>query len=110
MSAALTNHATYLPAVIGASEAMATAITTHRSAWAAFQIAEGDEAWWQTCDEESDALFRLLATPADGIADVLALVAHLEWYAEEEARRYKRDGELNDLPFVILANLKVALR
>ena len=100
----------YIPAVVGISHNLALAITEHYSAWVNFQIADGIEASMQAGDGESDALFRLLATPADGIADVLALVAHLEWYAAEEAQCFNGDRELNDLPFVVLANLKVALR
>lgn len=99
----------YMPAVVGIPLAVAQAISEHWSAWVTYQIAVGEEASLLAEDAEGDALYRLLATPVEDEAGLAAVVAHLEWYAVEEAQRYIETEPLNRLPFSMLANLRVAL-
>lgn len=98
----------YVPAVVGVSEDMARAITGHWSAWINFQNARGRKAALAAEEDEDMALIALTAAFPAGLADVQALVAHLEWYVAEEAQRYRGDRGGSDIPFAILQNLRTA--
>lgn len=100
----------YSPAFVGAADDIAWAIAEHYSAWVNFQLARGREASLAAEEVEADAMLKLLSTSVHDEASLNALVAHLEWYSLEERQFRSGLGVLNDLPFVTLDNLQLALR